>query len=116
MVRCMDLVITSAYIITRPSSFLAARPIVWINAVCERKKPSLSASRIATNDTSGRSRPSRSRLMPTSTSRSEEHTSELQSLMRNSYAVFCLNKKTINSVNKSQKQVKDDNKKIKTQE
>src|SRR3546814_7417252 len=26
--------------------------------------------------------------------RSEEHTSELQSLMRNSYAVFCFNKKT----------------------
>src|SRR3546814_9819146 len=26
-------------------------------------------------------------------SRSEEHTSELQSLMRNSYAVFCLQKK-----------------------
>src|SRR3546814_8344921 len=29
------------------------------------------------------------------TARSEEHTSELQSLMRNSYAVFCLKKKTI---------------------
>src|SRR3546814_2943060 len=29
-------------------------------------------------------------------SRSEEHTSELQSLMRNSYAVFCLKKKTNN--------------------
>src|SRR3546814_8023078 len=29
-------------------------------------------------------------------SRSEEHTSELQSLMRNSYAVFCLKKKTDN--------------------
>src|SRR3546814_7933103 len=28
--------------------------------------------------------------------RSEEHTSELQSLMRNSYAVFCLKKKTQN--------------------
>src|SRR3546814_3352882 len=28
------------------------------------------------------------------TTRSEEHTSELQSLMRISYAVFCLNKKT----------------------
>src|SRR3546814_7070400 len=28
--------------------------------------------------------------------RSEEHTSELQSLMRISYAVFCLNKKTRN--------------------
>src|SRR3546814_10515412 len=27
-------------------------------------------------------------------SRSEEHTSELQSLMRKSYVVFCLNKKT----------------------
>src|SRR3546814_8346216 len=27
--------------------------------------------------------------------RSEEHTSELQSLMRNSYAVFCLTKKKI---------------------
>src|SRR3546814_10792221 len=31
--------------------------------------------------------------MPTS-ARSEEHTSELQSLMRSSYAVFCLKKKT----------------------
>src|SRR3546814_7712708 len=29
--------------------------------------------------------------------RSEEHTSELQSLMRISYAVFCLNKKTTSS-------------------
>src|SRR3546814_9520584 len=31
---------------------------------------------------------------PDSRTRSEEHTSELQSLMRNSYAVFCLKKKT----------------------
>src|SRR3546814_5744377 len=30
--------------------------------------------------------------------RSEEHTSELQSLMRSSYAVFCLKKKTITTV------------------
>src|SRR3546814_8770807 len=30
--------------------------------------------------------------------RSEEHTSELQSLMRNSYAVFCLNKKKVRTV------------------
>src|SRR3546814_4814630 len=30
------------------------------------------------------------------TERSEEHTSELQSLMRSSYAVFCLKKKKIN--------------------
>src|SRR3546814_5906055 len=32
--------------------------------------------------------------------RSEEHTSELQSLMRNSYAVFCLKKKNINKITK----------------
>src|SRR3546814_3700983 len=33
------------------------------------------------------------RLVPTREGRSEEHTSELQSLMRNSYAVVCLKKK-----------------------
>src|SRR3546814_5436211 len=33
-----------------------------------------------------------------SASRSEEHTSELQSLMRTSYAVFCLKKKKKNTV------------------
>src|SRR3546814_6967390 len=33
------------------------------------------------------------RLRSRSDRRSEEHTSELQSLMRHSYAVFCLNKK-----------------------
>src|SRR3546814_2676910 len=32
-------------------------------------------------------------------SRSEEHTSELQSLMRISYAVFCLKKKKTNKIN-----------------
>src|SRR3546814_1476604 len=35
-------------------------------------------------------------------SRSEEHTSELQSLMRNSYAVFCLKKKTTTIVRRTQ--------------
>src|SRR3546814_6839880 len=33
-------------------------------------------------------------IVPTLAKRSEEHTSELQSLMRISYAVFCLKKKT----------------------
>src|SRR3546814_8575793 len=33
-------------------------------------------------------------LLPAELDRSEEHTSELQSLMRNSYAVLCLKKKT----------------------
>src|SRR3546814_3445431 len=37
-------------------------------------------------------------FQPSSSSgRSEEHTSELQSLMRISYAVFCLKKKTTNN-------------------
>src|SRR3546814_7181950 len=49
--------------------------------------------------TSSRSRPSPARSTSTSSTspgsrrRSEEHTSELQSLMRISYAVFCLKKK-----------------------
>src|SRR3546814_4204877 len=39
--------------------------------------------------------------------RSEEHTSELQSLMRISYAVFCLNKKTnTNETKQKKKQLK----------
>src|SRR3546814_10777666 len=36
----------------------------------------------------------KARLLERSDRRSEEHTSELQSLMRSSYAVFCLKKKT----------------------
>src|SRR3546814_8546264 len=35
--------------------------------------------------------------------RSEEHTSDLQSLMRNSYAVFCLKKKNKNTTKKLNK-------------
>src|SRR3546814_3754310 len=38
-------------------------------------------------------------LRPLARRRSEEHTSELQSLMRISYAVFCLKKKTQNTTN-----------------
>src|SRR3546814_9521075 len=38
-------------------------------------------------------------ITPNQTLRSEEHTSELQSLMRISYAVFCLKKKTTKKIN-----------------
>src|SRR3546814_9363126 len=38
--------------------------------------------------------------MKVQNTRSEEHTSELQSLMRTSYAVFCLKKKTQNNTTK----------------
>src|SRR3546814_8763738 len=37
---------------------------------------------------------------PARWSRSEEHTSELQSLMRTSYAAFCLKKKTLLNTDK----------------
>src|SRR3546814_7160475 len=41
------------------------------------------------------------RLQPAAPHRSEEHTSELQSLMRISYAVFCLIKKKNNNIQKN---------------
>src|SRR3546814_3325842 len=40
--------------------------------------------------------------IPTVYARSEEHTSELQSLMRISYAVFCLKKKNNTTMNNTQ--------------
>src|SRR3546814_6134052 len=43
--------------------------------------------------------------LPDGSGRSEEHTSELQSLMRISYAVFCLKKKNNSIKNDSQKKV-----------
>src|SRR3546814_6581435 len=45
-----------------------------------------------------RGRPRRERHRHRGGGRSEEHTSELQSLMRISYAVFCLKKKKIKSI------------------
>src|SRR3546814_5381297 len=41
----------------------------------------------------------------TAESRSEEHTSELQSLMRTSYAVFCLKQKTDKQIKKYSKKI-----------
>src|SRR3546814_8665962 len=41
--------------------------------------------------------------------RSEEHTSELQSLMRISYAVFCLKKKIVQNITKHTRTHKDKN-------
>ncbi len=64
----MDRVTLSAYKITFPPIFRAARPMVWIRLVRLRRNPSLSASKITTSDTSGRSRPSRRRLTPIITS------------------------------------------------
>src|SRR3546814_9837079 len=54
------------------------------------------ASRIASSSNSSRAIVSASRA---AAARSEEHTSELQSLMRISYAVFCLKKKKTHTSN-----------------
>src|SRR3546814_6773960 len=44
---------------------------------------------------------------PDDAARSEKHTSELQSLMRNSYAVFCLKKKNIANTDQQMKLLMD---------
>src|SRR3546814_9740302 len=54
-----------------------------IGVTCTAAARAIGANRLAPNIAA----------MPASASRSEEHTSELQSLMRISYAVFCLQKK-----------------------
>ena len=68
IVLFIDPVILSAYKIALPLIFLAALPIVCINDLSDLKKPSLSASKIATNDTSGMSNPSLNKFIPTKTS------------------------------------------------
>src|SRR3546814_10477283 len=60
-------------------------------SVCQTWRKSVAACRQVASG----SRPYHPKPAPTPT-RSEEHTSELQSLMRISYAVFCLKKKKIN--------------------
>src|SRR3546814_10383520 len=63
--------------------------------------------RMRTRGARGGARPARCGLVGCCARRSEEHTSELQSLMRISYAVFCLKKKskkiitTLNTANES---------------
>ena len=75
MVAAMLSVTLSAYMMTRPLTFLAARPAVWVKLRLLRKKPSLSASMMATRLTSGRSSPSRKRFTPTRTSNAPSRSS-----------------------------------------
>ena len=51
--------------------------MVWIKERSERKNPSLSESKIATRDTSGISKPSRNKLIPTNTSNSPKRKSRM---------------------------------------
>src|SRR3546814_6180805 len=62
-----------------------------------RNRCRLGRQRSARGAFESRRRAGRLRISAAADDRSEEHTSELQSLMRISYAVFCLKKKTIST-------------------
>src|SRR3546814_10028721 len=80
-------------LISRASATSAA---TWSSAHTSKLRGCTGTSNVSATVSAARSEP---------VSRSEEHTSELQSLMRNSYAVFCLKKKNID--------IKEDTKTIK---
>src|SRR3546814_7534406 len=90
------------------SSDLTARSAARVRCVPDRPRPAATGAhrrrpepgtRLAVRRQSSTPRTGCPRLRP----RSEEHTSELQSLMRISYAVFCLKKKKKQHTNYSQK-------------
>src|SRR3546814_9576111 len=93
------------WFINRPANALAARPGEVVQYLSIEEDRSHSSARLL-KPIPGRTQYSISRSIcaPASCStataaaaaRSEEHTSELQSLMRISYAVFCLKKKKTN--------------------
>ncbi len=64
--------------------------MVWMRLVSLRRKPSLSASRIATRETSGMSSPSRSRLMPMRTSNSPLRRSRMISIRSMVSTSWCM--------------------------
>src|SRR3546814_7215828 len=66
------------------------RPTASLRAWCRRSK-------LASSTMTALQRLRSSKALLRGTMRLEEHTSELQSLMRTSYAVFCLHKKTDSS-------------------
>src|SRR3546814_3681314 len=78
----------------------ATAPIVWFGfrSVPQGRKPRATAAPLAGMTAAEARRTGRFWLL-TIISRSEEHTSELQSLMRISYAVFCLKKKKTHHTN-----------------
>src|SRR3546814_2472033 len=86
---CPTLSLHDALPLSRPVRCPGRTPSIW-RADPSATAPAPSPPRSAPVRRAGRSAP---RHCPSSLWRSEEHTSELQSLMRISYAVFCLKKK-----------------------
>src|SRR3546814_3022586 len=76
-------------------------PMALMRSSTDLRAPSPIAS-IATTDATPMMMPSRVSRVRNRLLRSEEHTSELQSLMRISYAVFCLKKKNHQQTNQQQ--------------
>src|SRR3546814_4051802 len=79
--------------VERPPGLREAQPEDKLDAACRQIRPAL---RVASGSPLAASKPSTVvplRFSGFSYRRSEEHTSELQSQMRISYAVFCLKKK-----------------------
>src|SRR3546814_3057199 len=81
-----DASVTTAAPSSEPAMSFAAIATATLNAVPAVSDPS---ARLATVD------PPSTTSSDSAPARSEEHTSELQSLMRTSYAVFCLKQKTL---------------------
>src|SRR3546814_9614233 len=76
---------------------VSIEPIFWIDDLCEMIDNLLQSTKQRAVLSMGtaielRQRANREDTLSIETLRSEEHTSELQSLMRISYAVFCLKK------------------------
>src|SRR3546814_5776190 len=89
----------------RPCTMYQLAPQVMIGSVPDTTEPWLSAGRVLSRNQSNPGRKGSAGCEVSAivncgdeggcdNRRSEEHTSELQSLMRISYAVFCLKKKT----------------------
>src|SRR3546814_9640314 len=79
----------------------ARRPLAWLDLISRNPGTSISYSPTFGYDICARRMSSQTKASDRFdlSRRSEEHTSELQSLMRNSYAVFCLKKKNTNKHN-----------------
>src|SRR3546814_2528968 len=79
-----------------PDKYMVFKPLLQTDGACPIIEKTRGGKALKMVYAEGGSR--RTRIVDTSAaereSRSEEHTSELQSLMRISYAVFCLKKKT----------------------
>src|SRR3546814_4120877 len=83
------------------------QPAIWVRQVqgspsgAHSRSPACAPGRVRARPGSA-APPARDCAKPLRNGRSEEHTSELQSLMRISYAVFCLKKKKQQQTNKRQ--------------